>query len=363
MAKNITVLGCGRWASFHSWYQSTVLKNNVIMWGRAGDPMYDELEAKRENDFWKLPENVQLSSDLKNSLEFSDYIFIIISAQGMRDLTKKIAQELLKIKEHKTFILCMKGIDDKTYETLSQIMRRELDAAGAKNNSICVWVGPGHIQEFLDGQPGVMIIDGEDIEISQRVVDNFKSASMKLYVGDDLIGAEVGASAKNVFGIAAGILDGAKLQSLKGALMARGVHEVSKLIVAMGGKKQTAYGLSHLGDFEATLFSRNSNNRRFGEAIMEYIKQKKCENIKSECFKGGANINQCNDMTCTLRQLKLAEGVATSKALHNLAQKYNVPMPITTLVYEVLHKDKDPFVGFREIFMRENTSEFGDKKV
>jgi len=343
--KNITVLGCGRWASFHAWYQAIRLEHNVLMWGREEDPMYKELSTTRKNDFWELPQNVNCTSDLQHVLEFSDYIIIVISAQGMRDLSPKIAKALstLDNKSQKKFVLCMKGIDDTTLETLSQLLRRELDVHKDKiNASICVWLGPGHIQEFLEGQPGVMIIDGEDRDVVLHVVNKFKSDSMKLYAGHDLIGAEVGAAAKNVFGIAAGILDGAGFSSLKGALMARGVFEVSRLVVAMGGDKLTPYGLSHLGDFEATLFSRNSNNRRFGEAVIKHVKDKQAleENIAKQL------------------RLPLAEGVGTSKAMYLLAKKYNIEMPISNFVYNVLHKGADPFKAYRDLFMRGNLDEF-----
>ncbi|MCL2756005.1 MAG: glycerol-3-phosphate dehydrogenase [Firmicutes bacterium] len=345
-SKNITVIGCGRWASFHAWYQAVRLGHNVMMWGRAEDPMYIELEKTRKNDFWELPDNVHCSSNLKEALEFSDYIIIVISAQAMRVFSPILAKELASItdKSKKTFILCMKGLDEVNQDRLSVILRRELDAYPNDiiESSICVWVGPGHIQEFLEGQPGVMIIDGEDRVVTEHVINKFKSSSMKLYAGDDLIGCEVGAAAKNVLGIAAGILDGAGLSSLKGALMARGVAEVSRLIMAMGGKRMTSYGLSHLGDFEATLFSRNSNNRRFGEALIKYVQEEK---------------QLHKDIVKHLR-MPLAEGVGNSRAIYMLSKKYGIEMPINKLIYEVLHQGKDPFVGFKEIFMRGNMDEF-----
>lgn len=365
MSQKVTILGCGRWASFHAWYQATVLGADVLMWGRRGDPMFESLRETRKNDFLTLPQNITLSNDLEKAISFSEVIMIIISAQGMRDLSKRIAKILAEGTGggRKIFVLCMKGIDEETHETLSQLMRRELDAVlkpmtSKTETSIVVWVGPGHAQEFLSGQPGVMIIDGEDRDVALEIVERFKSDSMKLYLGDDLIGAEIGAAAKNVFGIAAGILDGAGLQSLKGALMSRGLHEVSRLIVAMGGKKLTPYGLSHLGDFEATLFSRNSNNRRFGEAIIKFIKDGNCNNLRSDCFRSGQIINRCQEKDCRLRELALAEGVATSLAIYNLGKKYNVDLPISNLIYRVLHEGADPFTGFKELFFRSNNKEF-----
>ena len=344
---NVTILGCGRWASGHAWYQSTVLKNNVLMWGRAGDAIYDELAMTRKNDFWELPTNVELTSDLDGAINNADFILVVIAAQGMRELGDRIAKSLKadKTKSKKTFILCMKGIDDTTHETLVQVLRRLLDENGVGDRAtICVWVGPGHTAELVTGQPGVMIVDGECREATRDIATRFRSDSMKLYMGNDLVGAEVGAAAKNVLGIAAGILDGSDMQGLKGALMARGAYEVSKLIVAMGGKQITAYGLSHLGDFEATLFSRNSNNRRFGQALIEFIKDKK--EIPA-------------DVVSQLR-LPLAEGVGTAKAMYMLAKKHNVEMPITNSVYRLLHKGSNPMEEFREIFLRGNLCEFGE---
>ncbi len=132
---------------------------------------------------------------------------------------------------------------------------------------LAVWVGPGHVQDFLAGVPNCMVIDSDDRALTERIVEQFQSELLRLYIGTDLIGTEIGAAAKNVMGIAAGLLDGKGLSSLKGALMARGAREIARLIRAMGGNELSAYGLCHLGDYEATLFSPHSHNRRFGEAV------------------------------------------------------------------------------------------------
>ena len=138
----------------------------------------------------------------------------------------------------------------------------------------------------------------------------FESPLISILSSDDLIGVEVGAAAKNVMGIAAGFLDGLGKSSLKGALMARGCYEVSLLIEKMGGNKMTAFGMSHLGDFEATLFSKNSHNRRYGEEFIQ---------------------------GCLSDNIGTAEGVGTAKAMYQLAQKYSVYMPITTTIYRILY--------------------------
>ena len=324
----VAILGCGRWASFHAWYQAVKLKNDVLVWGRAEDCIFTDLLKFRKNGYLELPESVGLTNDLKKAVNHAEYIIISISAQGVSDLASNIKKQDVK---NKTFVLCMKGIDNKTGERLSQILKRDIDAS----NNICVWVGPGHVQDFLSGQPNVMIIDGENAESVADVVKKFRSDLIKLYEGDDLIGVEVGAAAKNVMGLAAGMLDGAKMSSLKGALMARGVYEVSQLTVAMGGNQLTPYGISHIGDYEATLFSQNSHNRRYGE---EYIKSKLSGRL--------------------MKQEGLAEGVETVKAMMLLSEKYNVEMPISSAVYKVIHENKNAQSVLKELFARVHNKEF-----
>ena len=323
-----SILGCGRWASFHAWYQAKILNNNVMMWGRADDQCFKDIAMFRKNGYLELPKSVDLTDDLGSALKYSNYIIISISSQGMSNLSDNIAKHSPK---GKTFILAMKGIDNKTGERLSQILKNRID----ESNKICVWVGPGHVQDFLAGQPNIMIIDGEDSSVVKDVAGKFTSKLIKLYEGDDLIGAEIGAAAKNVIGIAAGLLDGAQMSSLKGVLMARGCWEVSQLITAMGGKQLTAYGISHLGDFEATLFSQNSHNRRYGE---EYMRAKLHGRL--------------------MKQEGLAEGVETVKALNLLRRKHNVSMPITKLVYQIIHEDHDANLGLDKILDRINGEEF-----
>jgi len=317
----VTVLGCGRWASFHAWYQAEILKNDVLVWG-LDDVLFREISTTRKNEYLTMPSSVNFTTDLPEAIAHAEYIIISISAQAMPVFSKKIAE---CAPMGKTFVLCMKGIIDNSGERLSEVLEREIDP----NNHIAVWVGPGHVQEFVKGIPNIMLIDSKDAAVTARVAAAFKSKTIRLYEGEDLIGAEIGAAAKNVLGIVAGMLDASGYTCLKGALMARGAHEVARLVVAMGGKMITAYGLSHLGDFEATLFSQNSCNRRYGETF-----------IKKETTK------------------YLAEGVATSKAMHLLAQKYKVDMPICGLCYEVLHEGKSPKDGMTELFERKSGKEF-----
>ena len=317
---NVTVLGSGRWGTFLAVYHSR--KNNVMLWGREEGADFKELVSTRKNGYLQLPDQLILEPDLEKALSFSDYIVISISAQQLRNFCERINKYDVK---GKTFILCMKGIESETGERLSVIVKETI----TQEIKTCVWVGPGHVQDFMAGIPNCMVVDSDDKEVVNDVVSKFSSDLIRLYLGDDIIGTEIGAAAKNVIGIAAGMLDGLNLSSLKGALMARGAREVARLIRAMGGNELSAYGLSHLGDYEATLFSKHSQNRMFGESV---ITHKSYE--------------------------KLAEGAATVQALMKLSAQYNVEMPISHLVYDILYNNFEPKDALSRLFSRDVKEEF-----
>lgn len=294
----ISVLGCGRWGSFIAWYQATVLKNDVVSWGPEGDYSYEILKSTGKNDYVELDKSIALTCDLGRAVEHAEVVIISISSQGLRGFMKKVTAYDVK---DKIFVLCMKGIEESTGKRLSEV----LIESGIARDKIAVWVGPGHIQAFTRGIPNCMIIDSYDERLKVTLADAFKSNLIRFYYGNDIIGSEIGAAAKNVLGIAAGVLDGSGYVSLKGPLMARGAYEVGKLIKAMGGEFGSAYGLAHLGDYETTLFSEYSHNRRYGEMMAH-----------------GTKFD------------KLAEGVMTSKAMKELGDRYGVELPITNAVYE-----------------------------
>ena len=318
----ITVLGPGRWGSFIAWYLNK-LGNNVTLWGRESDPKLQEFLETGKNEYVTLPKEITLTSNLKESLDHAEHIIISISAQNLRDLMQNVSKN--DDFKNKKYILCMKGIEDKTGSRLSTIM---MDFGIDKNN-IAVWVGPGHIQSFVAEVPSCMIIDSYNPDLSLFLTKAFRSDLIRFYQGDDIIGSEIGAAAKNVMGIAAGLLDGMNYATLKGGLMARGTYEVSRLIKACGGNEMSAYGLCHLGDYEATLFSKFSHNRMFGESF-----------AKDEPYD------------------KLAEGVATSSAMLTLANKVGVELPITQTVFDVINGNITKEQAIKQLFARDNIKEF-----
>ncbi len=306
----ISVLGCGRWGSFIAWYLSRQ-GNEVYSWGPEGDPSYEVLKNTGRNEYVALDEKIVLTCNLEEAISRAEIIVISISSQGLRGFMKRITAYPVS---DKTFVLCMKGIEVDTGKRLSEV----LTESGIAPDRIAVWVGPGHIQSFVQGEPNCMVIDSASDALKRELVGAFKSDLIRFYYGNDLIGTEIGAAAKNVMGIAAGVLD-VVCVPLKGPLMSRGAREVARLIKAMGGSELSAYGLAHLGDYETTLFSPFSHNRKYGEML-----------------------------ACGKRFEKLAEGVATSRAMRGLGEIYGVDLPITEAVCRVCYGEGDDKARCRE---------------
>lgn len=315
-----TVIGCGRWGSFIAWYLRKI-GHEVTLYGREGSKHIEQFRQTRSNGLVTLEEDVCVTTDLREALQ-SELICISIRSQNLPELMAQIAAQGVS---GKTFALCMKGIEVTTLRRLSEIAE---EAVGGSND-VAVWLGPGHVQEFLAGVPNCMVIDSSSEAVKERLISQLSGGLIRFYYGTDLIGNEVGAAAKNVIGIAAGMLDGMGLSSLKGALMSRGTREVSRLIAAMGGNRFSAYGLCHLGDYEATVFSQYSHNRRFGEMF-----------VRGEPY------------------TELAEGYDTVKALCALADRYHVDLPIGRAVYAVLYDGAQPKEQMNQLFTRSLKREF-----
>ena len=320
---NITVIGCGRWGSLITWYLASRKNQNVTLYGIVGTPQMDRFLKERCNDLLVLPDSVRLSTNLCDCiLPETDAVIISVGAQNLRGLMEELTAHDLR---GKTVILCMKGLEAETGKRLTEVVREYVDPSV----KVAVWVGPGHVQEFYVGIPNCMVIDSDDDATKNRLVEEFSGDIIRFYLGQDLIGSEIGAASKNVIGIAAGMLDGLGLSSLKGALMSRGTREIGRLIAAMGGSEMSAYGLCHLGDYEATVFSKFSHNRAFGEAF-----------VKGETFEN------------------LAEGYATTRALVMLGEKTGLDLPICNAVYRILYEGSDPRVELDKLFKREIKREF-----
>ena len=184
---NISVLGCGRWASFHAWYANHI-GHNVKIWGREGSKHLEQLQTTHQNEYLSLSPDITYTNDLKLALNFADTIIISISSQQLRNLAKEIKKTDLYMQ--KTFILCMKGLEISTGKRLSEVFTEEI----GEDCNVGVWVGPGHVQDFLKDIPNCMVISAKNTDISKHIINIFSSDLIRFYYSEDLIGTEIGAA-------------------------------------------------------------------------------------------------------------------------------------------------------------------------
>lgn len=312
----VTVVGCGRWGSFLAWYANQ-LGHKVTVYGKSGEISYEQLVMTRKNEYVTLPKTIELTNDLPRAVRSANVVLVSVPSQAFRSVMGDIRSSCDMTGKY--LVTNMKGIEISTGKRLSEVALE----FGLESWQIAVWAGPGHVQEFTVGNPNCMLIDGYERTTIERIVEYFKSPLIRFYYGSDVIGTEIGAAAKNVMGIVAGVLDGMNLTTLKGALMARGSREVARLIQALGGNPLSAYGLCHIGDYETTLFSEHSHNRMWGE---NYVKGKRYD--------------------------KLAEGVHTARAMSLLADKHGVDMPITVAVNTMILDKIPPRAVMEQLFDR-----------
>lgn len=318
----ISVIGSGRWGTFLAWYAANCCgMERVKIYSRPTSPDFIELKETRKNAYLSLSDNMFLYEKVSEVLD-NDFIIISIGSQHLRSLAKELNGYNVA---GKTFLLAMKGLEEPNATLLSTVMREEIK----QPIHIATLGGPGHVQDYMKKVPSCAVIDSDEEEVKDRVIKMLQSDLIRFYYGADFIGNQIGAALKNVIGIAAGILDGLEWYGLKGALMARAPVEVGRFIKHFGGNPMTAYGLSHLGDYEATLFSKHSHNRMFGEMF-----------AKGEGFG------------------KLAEGYYTLKAVKNIDDRENINMPICQALYKAVYEGADVKQTIRSMFDRDLKHEF-----
>ena len=320
--QKISLIGCGRWGTFLGWYAGNYCGfAQVDMYDIPTSPNFIELLNTRKNPYLTLSDNMVLHDKIDDVLQ-NDIIIVSIGCQHFRELCKQLNTFNLK---GKTFLLAMKGLETPSAETMFSIMREEVK----QDIHVAILAGPGHVQDYMKGVPSCAVIDSDEEETKDKLIKALQSDLIRFYYGSDLIGNQVGAALKNVIGLAAGILDGLEWYGLKGALMARAPIEVGRLIAYFGGNPRTAYGLAHLGDYEATLFSQHSHNRMFGEK-----------------FARGEDFG------------KLAEGVPTLQAVKLIADRENIDMPICQALYKAIYEKADIKETIKAMFGRDLKQEF-----
>lgn len=319
------VVGPGRWGSLNAWILADI-SERVFLFGEPTDTDFEKLQKTRRNEYVELKDNILLESDLAKTLDWaSDFACVAINGQNTRDFFTKHRDQFLKYTGD--VILMMKSLEKETGLRLSQVYQ---EVVGRDN--LAVIVGPAHVQELVLGMPTAMVVSGLNHEVIARVIDRFKHPLYRLYWNYDLAGVEIGAALKNTIGIIAGILVGLNQSSLLGALLARGPLEVARLIEKQGGQWKTCFGLSHLGDYAATVFSHYSHNFQYGRCL-----------ATGEVWDG----------------LKTAEGAETILALQALTNNFKaIEMPIHQSLLRIITQSKSPQEELRGLFSRVQKEEF-----
>ena len=310
----IAVIGDGAWGTALA-INALEKQHQVVMWG-AFPEYLDEMQKCRENRKFlsgvKLPENLCFEKDIRKALLNCQLIICATPTQFLRNVLKKMAGNL---PENAIIVNVAKGIELDSWLKISEIIEQELGKVNYVDLS-----GPSHAEEVARGVPTAVTVAGNNIEDAKFVQQALMNSKFRIYTSTDVTGLELGGAIKNVFAIAAGIIDGMKLgDNPKAALMARGIAEMGRLGEALGGRRSTFSGLSGIGDLIVTCCSGHSRNRHVGE---ELGRGKKLDTILKEMG------------------MVVAEGIPTAKGIRVLAQQANVEIPIIEEIYQVLYEDR-----------------------
>lgn len=326
--KNIAIIGSGSWGVALAIHLAK-LGNNVKIWS------FSEEEAELINKEKKckflpqavIPQNVECTTNYEQAINNSDFILHVTPSK----FTRNIFKEYKKYITNQPVIVCSKGLEIDTLFTLDEVIKQEMP-----NARVGALSGPSHAEEVSLGIPTVLVAASDDKEILALLQDTFMCDNMRIYTSDDIKGVEIGGALKNIMAFCAGIAAQIGLgDNSFAALMTRGLNEISRLGTAMGGNKDTFYGLSGLGDLIVTCLSEHSRNRRAGKLIGA---GKSIEEAKQEV---GMTI----------------ESIDNIDVAYALSKKYNIEMPIVNAVYDILYNKLDPKEAVTMLMNREKKAE------
>ena len=311
--KKISIVGSGSWGVALGIYLAGQ-GHEVKIWSFSEEER-DLINNEKKCKFLPkavIPDGVFCSIDMKEVLEGTELILHVTPSK----FTRNVIQQYKPFIKDQGVIICSKGFEADTLKTLDDVAREELP-----NTKIGVLSGPSHAEEVSVLIPTALVVASEDKELSDMVVDIFKSDKMRMYTSKDVKGVELGGALKNIIAFCAGVAVGLELgDNTFAALLTRGLVELSRLGVALGGNKDTFYGLTGLGDLIVTCGSMHSRNRRAGMLIGQ---GKTIEETRKEV---GMTI----------------ESIDNIEVAYKLAKIHNIEVPIINTVYRVLYDNLDP---------------------
>lgn len=332
--EKITVLGAGSWGTA----LAMVLAENghsTLIWSHRKE------QAKEINEYHTnerylpnitLPENLKATSDLEEAVKEASTIVVAVPTKAIREVCTKVMDYL----NRKVLIVHVsKGIEPDTLKRISEMIEESLSPEVIED--LVVLSGPSHAEEVVLHHPTTITAACQNLKAAEKVQDLFMNQYFRVYTSNDVVGVEIGGALKNVIALAAGISDGLDYgDNAKAALITRGLAEISRLGVKMGGNPFTFSGLTGMGDLIVT-----------------------CTSVHSRNWKAGNMLGKGMKLDEVLAQMGMVvEGVRTTKAAYQLAQKYEVPMPITTALYDVLFNNKNPKDAVDELMLRLKKREF-----
>ncbi len=331
MIESAIVIGAGSWGTALA---ATLAERGlqVQFWGRDAALMASTAATRCNERYLPhlvLPQSIGITSDL-GALEPADLLLFVVPSKGMAEVAREVAAAGLG-KHTRVVLSCTKGIEVGTGRRMSEVLAEEFPTAG-----LAVLSGPNHAEEVAQHMATAAVVASADREVVLDLQRCFTLPWFRCYTTDDIVGVEWAGAMKNPYAIAAGIAQGLKLgDNANAALVTRALAEMLRFGMAEGGRAETFYGLSGIGDLIATCFSEHSRNHRLGLAL--------------------AQGQSLAELTASTRMV--AEGVPNTLSLHQCARAKGVRTPILDAVHAILYEAKPPLLALRELLARDPRSE------
>ena len=326
--KNIAVIGSGSWGMALAIHLAKC-GNNIKVWSFSEEEeniINNEKRCKFLPNV-EIPDNIICSTNFEEVIKDAEFILHVTPSKFTRDIFRQYKQFV----GNKPVIICSKGFEKETLKTLDEVIKEEMPEV-----RLGVLSGPSHAEEVSVAVPTVLVIASKDEEILEMIQKTFMCPEMRIYTSSDVKGVELGGALKNIIAFCAGVASGRGLgDNTFAALVTRGLGELTRLGVALGGEKDTFYGLSGLGDLIVTCLSEHSRNRKAGKLIGQ---GKTLEEAKKEVG-------------------MVIESIDNIEVAYELGRKNNVYMPIVEMVYKVIYEQLDPQEAVKNLMTRDRKSE------
>ena len=333
----IAIIGAGAWGTGLSIVLGRKGSHRVRLWAREKE-VCESITERRVNEMFlpgrSIPKSVTATNDLATALTGAQIVISVMPSQHSRSLLKKMRPFL---KPGTSIVSATKGLEEGSLLRMSEVITQVLQSDDGRAPRVCALSGPTFAQEVARGDPTALAVASGDAELANSIQREFSDPSFRVYTNPDVIGVELGGALKNVIAIAAGICDGLGLgHNSVAALITRGLAEMTRLVVACGGRAETMAGLAGLGDLVLTCTGGLSRNRSVGV----------------ELGRG----KRLPDILASMHGM-VAEGIFTTTAAVGLAQARGVEMPITAQMDAILHQGKTPHDAIYELMTRSGKSE------